>query len=253
MLAQVKDRQNWPSTSHWRLQQTCPGSGVIWSSQGWDCSRQSSFPAVSPSSGVAAHLGECPTQTFQRHWALRANCLDKEQDVTFAKVPAEVGADLNGSHHSWVGAEGELCLGDDTIPKLPESSGGQCSPAAFPRLHKLCGDFQLFPPLQPRLELEEESSSPTLLSEEHKAPFLSSKACFSFHRQPHQPGASVLPAPQVPSHAKQELPNCMLSFKCPLPEQNRQLERPSCAGMAAWQEAHSREPGYFCPSPSRQQ
>lgn len=186
-------------------------------------------------------------------WALRANpVFDKEWDVTSAKVPAEVGADLQGSHHRWMGAEG-IALSDGKTPNLPESSGGQCSPVAFPRLHKLCGDFQLFPPLQPRPELEEESSSPTLLPEEHQAPFLSSKACFPFQRQPHQPGGSVLPAPQVPSHVKQELPNCMLSFKCPLPGQNRQLEHPSCAGMAAWQEAHSWEPGYFCPSPSRQQ
>lgn len=69
-------------------------------------------------------------------WALRAKpCLDKERDVTFAKVPAEVGADLHGSHCSWVGAEG-TGLSDGKIPKLPESSGGQCSPVAFPRLHK---------------------------------------------------------------------------------------------------------------------
>jgi len=63
-------------------------------------------------------------------------------------------------------------------PHLPDSSGGQCSPAASPRLHNLSGDCQLFSSLQPRPELEEEGSSPTLLRGEHKALFLSSNACF---------------------------------------------------------------------------
>lgn len=44
-----------------------------------------------------------------------------------------------------------------------------------------------------------------------------------------------------------------LSFKCPLPKQNRQLEHPSCAGIAAWQEVLSLKPGYFYVIPPKQQ
>lgn len=44
-----------------------------------------------------------------------------------------------------------------------------------------------------------------------------------------------------------------LSFKCPRPKQNRQLERPSCVGIAAWQQAHSLKPGYFYAIPPKQQ
>lgn len=88
-----------------------------------------------------------------------------------------MGADVNGSHHIWVAAE-STGLGDGKHAQLPDSSRGQCCPAAFPRLHKLSGDFQLLSPLQRRPELKEEGFSPTLLHGEHKALFLSSKACF---------------------------------------------------------------------------
>lgn len=44
-----------------------------------------------------------------------------------------------------------------------------------------------------------------------------------------------------------------LPFKRPLPKENRQLERPSCAGIAAWQEARSLKPGYFYAIPPKEQ
>lgn len=139
-------------------------------------SRQSRFPAVSSSSGATIHLMCAPHKPSGGtvHSGLTI-VWKSEGDVTSAEVTAEMGADLNGSCCIWV-TEG-TSLGGRKRPQLPDSSGAQCSPAALPRLHKLSGDSQLFSPLQPRPELEEEAALPRCSMESTKL-LLSSKGCF---------------------------------------------------------------------------
>lgn len=104
-------------------------------------------------------------------------------------------------------------LGDSK--SIPSSQRALQDSALLLPFHNPSGDFQVFSSLQPRPELEQEEedgSSPALLHEEHKALFLSSKAHFFSKGRLISPERAYRPAPQVLSHAKQELTNCIFAL-----------------------------------------
>lgn len=141
------------------------------------------------------------------------------------------------------------------ITHLPCSSSGQCSSAAFPRLHKLSGDVQLFSSLLCSLDpgWGRRASLSCCSVESTKLSFSPAKLVFFPMGRLTSPERACCLLHRSSLMQNKNLLIAYLSFKCPLPKQNRQLEPPSCAGIAAWQEAHSLKPSYSYAVPPQQQ